>query len=57
MTFRIEYVMRSKSPRIVTEKHFANSSAFAPVLRLAVGESAPRGRYTSAGFKRITRVS
>lgn len=56
-TYRIEYVMPRRKPRIVGADHFAQSSAFAPVLRLAVGESSPRGRYVSAGYKRITRVS
>lgn len=55
MRFEITYVNRRKPKRIVTEEHFARSAAFAPVLKLAVGEDAPR-RYRTAGFKRIRRV-
>jgi hypothetical protein len=56
MTFNIEYVNPRQPSRTVTGEHFARSSAYAPVLRLAVGEYAPK-RYHTAGFKSIRRVS
>lgn len=57
MQFEIKYVSPRKPKRVVTEDHFAKSSAFAPVLKMAVGESAPRGRYTSANYKSIKRIA
>jgi hypothetical protein len=56
MRFEITYVA-PKPKREVDESHFARSRAFAPVLRLQVGESAPSGRYWSAGYKQIKRIA
>lgn len=56
MEFEITYVQK-RPKRIVTGEHFARSSSFFPVLQLAVGQEAPRGKYGSAGYARIRRVS
>jgi hypothetical protein len=56
MSFRIEYTTR-RPARVVAAGHFERSRAFAPVLRMAVGESTPPGRYVSAGYRRITRIA
>lgn len=56
MKFEITYVNSRKPKAVVGPERFERSAAFAPVLRLAVGESAPR-RYRSAGYKRIRRVA
>jgi hypothetical protein len=55
--FEITYVSPGRPKRIVDEDHFARSSAFAPVLKLEVGQSAPAGRYRSANYKRIKRIA
>ncbi|WP_156027797.1 hypothetical protein [Candidatus Solirubrobacter pratensis] len=56
MTFKITYTA-NRPPREVDETHFEKSKAFAPVLTLAVGESTPPGRYVSAGYRKIERIS
>lgn len=54
MRFEITYLDGRK--REVDGQRFERSSAFAPVLQLAVGESAPN-RYRTAGYKRIRRIA
>lgn len=55
MQFRIDYTTR-RPARVVGPEHFAGSRAFAPVLRMEVGQSTPPGRYVSAGYRKITRT-
>jgi hypothetical protein len=54
--FRITYTNPQQKPRIVTGEHFDRSSAFYPVLQMAVGERIER-RYHTAGYKRIERIA
>lgn len=53
MVFEITYVNK-RSKRTVDESHFQRSSAFAPVLKMEVGDIARR--YASAGYRQIKRV-
>lgn len=54
-SYEITYVS-DRPKRVVGPEHFERSSAFAPVLRMQVGEKIER-RYRSAGYKSIKRVS
>lgn len=56
MRFQITYVNSRRPSKTVGPERFERSAAFAPVLRLAVGESI-NGRYHSAGYKSIKRVA
>lgn len=56
MEFKITYVNPRRPSKTVGPERFEKSAAFAPVLRLAVGESIS-GRYRTAGYKTIKRVA
>jgi hypothetical protein len=55
MQFEITYVNPRTKKRIVNESRFEKSLAYAPVLKLKVGQSM-KGGYWSAGIRSVKRL-